>query len=97
MTTSATRRQTIKPSYMKIYILNNENMSIDIIHAGNKFAVWCIDHNIGDEEYDDPEVFNEFVTDLLKSLGYDESVAEFAQYIRCDEGEEVTMRDVFPE
>lgn len=82
---------------MKIYLLNNENTSIDIIHVGNKFAVWCIDHAIGDEEYDNPEVFNEFLSDFLKELGYDENTALFAQYIRCDEGEEVTMRDVFPE
>lgn len=82
---------------MKIYILNNENTSIDIIHVGNKFAVWCIDRNIGDEEYDSQEVFNEFVADMLKSLGYDETIAEFAQYIRCDEGEGVRMVDVYPD
>lgn len=80
---------------MKILSLNHETNDFEVFHITDEFAKWCIDHNVSDEEAEEPEYFNNFVTDFFRGLGYDNP--EFKTFCVCDDDETVRVIEVYPD
>lgn len=81
---------------MKIVSLNHETNDVEVFYLTDEYAKWCIDHAIGDEEYEEPERFNNFMTDFFRDLGYDNP--EFKSFMRIDDdGTPVNILEAYPD
>jgi len=79
---------------MKIISLNHESNDIEVFHITDEYARWCIDHNVSDEEFEEPECFNDFMTDFFRQLGY--SNPEFKTFMRLEDDTVVNIMEAYP-
>lgn len=80
---------------MKIISLNHDTHDIEVFHITDEYAKWCIDHNVADEEWPEPECFNDFMTDFFRDLGYDNP--EFKSFMVCEDDEPVRIMEAYPD
>jgi hypothetical protein len=79
---------------MKIISLNHTSHDFEVFHITDEFAKWCIDHNVSDEEAEEPECFNNFMTDFFRDLGYDNP--EFKTFCVCEDDEPIRVLKMYP-
>ena len=80
---------------MKIISLNHTTHDFEIFHITDEFEKWCAKHNLSKEEADEPENFNDFMTDFFRELGYDNP--EFKTFCVCDNDEPIRIMEMYPE
>lgn len=80
---------------MRIISLNPDTENIEVFHITDEFVKWCIDHNVGDEEFEEPECFNDFMTDFFRQLGY--TNPELKTFMRVEDGTTVNIMEMYPD
>lgn len=79
---------------MKIISLNHDYHDIEVFHLTNEFEKWCTEHNVSEEEAEEQECFNDFMTDFFRNLGYNNP--EFKTFCVCDDDEPVQIIEAYP-